>query len=203
MISAGMISHDELAWIDGASDWRPLHTVLGLSQPPPIPKPTFSASTGLTTAIPRSGPKGVGGWLVFFCVGLTILAPPSTLGLMAIAWDLAQPALSKFPTIKSALILDNLASSAILIYGFIVGCIIWSGSPQGRDIARRFLLIRLFVFIGLAVVALLIMGDLPSEVIAGKIGGVVVALFREGVYFTIWWLYFKKSKRIRNTYGYE
>jgi len=201
MISAGMISHDDLAWTDGASDWRPLHTVLGLLQPPPIPNPTFSASTAPTTSLPNNGPKGVGGWLVFFCIGLTILGPLFSLGQMVSGWEQAQPAFSRFPTIKSVLIWENLGSSALLIYGFIVGCMIWSGSPQGRHIARRFLLIRLFGFIGVELVALLMMSSLPSEVVAGGIGGVVGALFREGVYFTIWWLYFKKSKRVRNTYG--
>lgn len=203
MISAGMISHDDLAWIEGVPDWKPLYTVLGVSQPPPPPVSTFSAPAAQTLTKSSDGPTGVGGWLVFFCVGLTILSPLFSLGQMVSGWEEAEPAFSRFPTIKSVLIWENLGSIAILIYGFIVGCMIWSGSPQGRNIARRFLLIRLFGFIGVEVVALLIMGDLPSEVVAAGIGGVVGALFREGVYFTIWWLYFKKSKRVRNTYGYQ
>ncbi|MBP8961976.1 MAG: DUF2569 family protein [Opitutaceae bacterium] len=203
MISAGMISHDDLAWIEGAADWKPLSVVLGISQPPPIPNSAPSVVPGQPLIKSSDGPTGVGGWLVFFCVGLTILGPLFSFGQMVSGWEQAEPAFSRFPTIKSVLMWENLGSTAILIYGFIVGCMIWSGSPQGRAIARRFLLIRLFGFIAVEVIAILIMGDLPSEVVTAGMGGVVGALFREGVYFTIWWFYFKKSKRVRNTYGHE
>lgn len=201
MIAAGMISHDDLAWIEGSPDWKPLNTVLGVSQPPPHPASTIPAPLAHTLTNSSDGPTGVGGWLVFFCVGLTILSPLFSLGQMVNGWEQSKPAFSSFPTIKSALIWENLGSVAILIYGFIVGCMIWSGSSEGRNIARRFLLIRFFGFIGVEVVAILIMGDLPSQMVSAGIGGVVGAIFREGVYFAIWWLYFNKSKRVRNTYG--
>src|SRR6476646_4200612 len=73
MVSAGSHSPDDLAWIEGAADWQPLHSILGISQPPPISNPPVQASHG--PSITNDGPTGVGGWLVFFCVGLTILSP--------------------------------------------------------------------------------------------------------------------------------
>jgi hypothetical protein len=203
MISAGMISNDDLAWTTGASDWRPLHAVLGSSQPPPIPDSTSFTSTAPTTIAPSNGPRGVGGWLVMFCVGLTILSPLLSLSQMVSNWGLALPAFSRFPTIKSAMIWEYLGSTAILIYGFIVGCIIWSGSPKGRDIARNFLGIRLVGIVAVEIIAFLVLGDLPSEMMKGVIGGAVGTLFREGVYFAVWWSYFVKSKRVQNTYGHE
>ena len=45
-----------------------------------------------------------------------------------------------------------------------------------------------------------IMGDMPSQVFTTVIGATVGAVFREIIYFLIWWFYFKKSKRVRNTY---
>ena len=171
--------------------------------PAPIPSSTFSASAGQSLTKSSDGPTGVGGWLVFFCVSLTILGPLLLLGQMVNGWEQAEPAFSRFPTIKSAIISENLGWSAIIIYGFIVGRMIRSGNLQGRKIARRFLLIRLFGFIGVEIIALLIISDLPSEVVSAVIKSAVEALFYEGVYFTVWWLYLKKSKRVRNIYGYE
>ncbi len=203
MLSTGMISLDDLAWIEGSPDWKPLNTILGNPQLPPLPVSTISAPVDQAPTQSSDGPTGVGGWLLFFCVALTILSPLLSISQMISGWEQSEPAFSRFPTLKSVLIWENLGFSAILIYGFIVGCMIWSGSSEGRNIARRYLLIRLFGFIGVEVVAILIMGDLPSEMVAAGIGGVVGALFREGVYFTIWWFYFKMSKRVRNTYGYQ
>ena len=37
MLTGGLVSVDDSAWCEGAVDWQPLHSVLGLKQPPPIP----------------------------------------------------------------------------------------------------------------------------------------------------------------------
>ena len=203
MLTGGLASPSDLAWRDGLPDWQPLHMLLGLRQPPPIPtSPPHLATPPATVAQPVD-PTGVGGWLAFFCFGLTILSPLLVLGSMGTSWSQAEPAFVRFPTIKTVLLWENFCSIVLLIYGFIVGFIIWSGNPRGRSIARQFLLIRLFGFIGMEVVALLMMSDLPSEVVAGGVGGVVVAVFQVLVYFLVWWFYFKKSKRVKNTYGDE
>jgi len=201
MISAGMISHDDLAWIEGAADWKPLSAVLGISPPlPRIPRSASSVLAGQPLSKSSDGPTGVGGWLVLFCVVLTILDPLNLLVQMVSEWGRA---FRIFSTIKYVFIWENVGLSAIVIYGFIVGCMIWSGSQRGRAIARRFLLYRLFGFIGVEVIAIQFMSDLPSEVLTARIGWMVRRLFGEGVHFAIWWFYFKKSKRVRNTYGHE
>lgn len=163
MLSAGMLSRDDSAWTDGAADWQPLSLILGLSQPPPIPTASRLVSPTPTVAI--DGPQGIGGWLVLFCVGLTILGPLRSLVEMYTTWIQSQSAFDRFPMIKTVIIWENFGSIVLLIYGFIVGCLIWSGNPQGRKIARRFLLIRLFGFIGIEIIALIMMSDLPKEVI--------------------------------------
>ena len=153
----------------------------------------------------RDGPTDVGGWLLFFCFGLTILGPLITLWQMVRGWELAEPAFSSLPSIKAVLILENLGLSAIVIYGVVVGVIISGGSSQGRAIARRFLLVRLSMVFGMTVISLsiLLMGDLPSGVTTLAKVGAVGGLLLEGVFFTIWWLYFEKSKRVHNIYGDE
>ena len=37
MLTGGLVSVDDSAWHEGAADWQPLHILLGLKQPPPIP----------------------------------------------------------------------------------------------------------------------------------------------------------------------
>ena len=197
MLNGGLASPSDLAWRDGLPAWQPLHTLLGLHQPPP---PLATLPVKVNAAQPV-GPTGVGGWLAFFCVGLTILSPLFILGSMVTNWSQSEAAFVLFPTIKTVLVWENFGSTVLLIYGFIVGCIVWSGNPKGRSIARQFLLIRLFAFIGVELVGLVMMRGLPSEVLAGGVGGVVTAVFQAVAYFLVWWFYFKKSKRVKNTYG--
>jgi len=207
MIAKGTVTPVTLAWKEGMSDWTPVNTIISLPEatrtdaPPPPPSEAVQQPSVASPPVAATGPKGVGGWLVFFCVGLTILGPLYSLGQISMNWEKAQPAFAQFPNLKTAVMWENAGSIALLIYGFIVGCMIWSGNPNGREIAKKFLLIRLFGFIGIEFITVVIMGDMPSQVVASVIGAAIGAVFANLVVFLIWWFYFKKSKRVRNTYG--
>jgi hypothetical protein len=122
---------------------------------------------------------------------------------MSMTWEQAQPTFDQFPSLKTAAMWENVGLVALLIYGFIVGCMIWSGNPNGREIAKKYLLIRLFGFIGIELVAVVVMGDMPAQLVTSVAGAMIGVGFREVVFFLVWWFYFKKSKRVRNTYGVD
>jgi len=103
----------------------------------------------------------------------------------------------------TAIVWENVCLTTLLLYGLVVGCMIWSGNPNGRVIAKRYLLIRLYGFIGIEIIALFLLGDLPAAALTVCVGGILGTGLREVLYFLIWWLYFKKSKRVRNTYGVD
>ncbi|MBT3192566.1 MAG: DUF4339 domain-containing protein [Verrucomicrobia bacterium] len=208
MISSGVIMPASLAWKEGMSDWAPLDTIMSCDTPVTIPASSLpppvshtSPESGMVAPDIPTSPKRVGGWLMFFCVGLAILGPLFVLGQMFVTWGQAQPAFDQFQNIRIAVMWENIGSVALLIYGFIAGCMIWGGHPGGREIAKKYLLIRLFGFVGIEFIAIMIMGDMPSQLVARVLGATVGAVFREIIYFLIWWFYFKKSKRVRNTYG--
>ena len=193
MIAKGAVAPITLAWKEGMSDWAPLNTIVACAE--------TQQATAPPPPVAATGPKGVGGWLVFFCVVLTILGPLHFLAQISIAWKQFPPVFAQFPNLKTAIMWEQAGLIALLIYGFIVGCMIWNGNPRGREIAKKFLLIRLFGFIGIEFITVVIMRELPSQVVASVIDGVAVAVFVNLISFLIWWLYFKKSKRVRNTYG--
>jgi hypothetical protein len=122
-------------------------------------------------------------------------------------WPELQPAFAAYPPLKIAWYLESLWSLVILVYGFVVGVRIWKGNPAGRKLARQFLLIRFFGLLAVEVIAIsmmvLMIKDPPPELISGGIAGVVGGLVQTALYVGIWWLYFSKSKRVRNTYGPE
>ncbi|WP_441001135.1 GYF domain-containing protein [Fodinibius sp. SL11] len=144
--------------------------------------------------------QGVGGWLTFFCVGLTILGPLLSIGNMISGWEGAKQAFDAFPKFETAIWVENIGISIITIYGFITGAMIWSGNKKGKTLAERYLLIRLFLFIGTELLALMILSDLPQEAYSIMTDEVIVAVFREVFLFGIWFSYFKVSKRVKATY---
>jgi len=147
-----------------------------------------------------SAPRGVGGWLLFFCVSLTIIGPLYSLIQLVQGWEGAAVVSSRFPSFETITYLETFGVALILLYGFIVGCRIWAGNPNGRRLAQQYLKIRLFGFIGLEVIVFLLLLNLPSQLIEAVATEIAGVLFREGLFFLIWWLYFKKSKRVKNTY---
>lgn len=223
LLSRGELDGDEPAWTPGLSEWSRLDSLNGvvLPAPPPLmndkphePPPPFTgpiATLPRDTVVPDSstepqspvgaGPKGIGGWLAFFCIGLTILGPLFSFGQMASAWAQASAAFERFPSLKTAVCYENFGSALILLYGFFVGCKVWGGHPAGKQLAKQYLKLRLIGVIGIELITLLLMPSLPTQMFRAALAGLVKAVIGEGAYFLVWWLYFKKSRRVRNTYA--
>lgn len=144
--------------------------------------------------------QGVGGWLTFFCVALTIIGPLVSFSSMVSGWEQAKPAFDTFPILKTAIFLESLVIGVVVIYGFITGAMIWGGNKDGKSLAERYLKVRLFSFIVVELIVLIILSDLPQEAYNVIIDGLIVFLVRELGFFGIWFTYFKKSKRVSATY---
>jgi hypothetical protein len=144
---------------------------------------------------------GVGGWLLFFCIGLTILGPIIGAVRISDSWIKAEPAFDRFPSVRTATLFETCGSIAIVLYGFIVGCLIWNGVPYGKRIAKQYLLICLIAVVIVKLVTVWLIRDLPSVTVDAVITAVLPGLLAAAISTLIWWLYFKRSVRVRNTYG--
>ena len=148
-----------------------------------------------------SAPATVGGWLLFYCVGLVILSPLATFGRMVSDWEEAKPVFDVYPFFKTAVIVECMGLTALVLAGFLVGLLIWSGNPSGREFAKTYMLSRLFGLMGLEIIVLFLVRDLPADAMLSVTGEVAAAVVVQCVWFTIWWLYFLKSKRVQALYG--
>ena len=87
-----------------------------------------------------------------------------------------------------------MTSGMMTLYAVTAGIMIWSGTSSGRSIARAYLLIS-FGFSIIMNLAMLAQGIMFSMTLT--------ALLVNTLAFLIWWLYFKNSKRVLDTYGPE
>jgi Protein of unknown function (DUF2569) len=131
----------------------------------------------ISAPVRQPGLKGVGGWLLFFCISLTFLAP---LLMFARVWG-------------SGFELEGMVDLALTAFGVLVGIMVWNVNP------RAFLL--LWIYFGLTAL-LLVLGIAGSFVSTEEQDPrEMVQLVRALISTVIWFLYFKKSDRVQATFG--
>ncbi|HLA64592.1 MAG TPA: DUF4339 domain-containing protein [Rhodothermales bacterium] len=111
--------------------------------------PTWSAE-GVAGSVAAPYPdrlRGVGGWLSFFCVSITILSPLVTCGQLLTGWEEAKPAFEIYPSVKTAMIVEIIFTICVVLYGIVAGILILSGRKDGKEIAEHYLIISFLVFI--------------------------------------------------------
>jgi len=161
-------------------------TTLNLPPPPPLPAaaPAVAPAHIQWPDEPRQiGPpmrrpdlKGVGGWLLFFCIIRTVLAPLFL--LTRLGGSSFDPA--------------NLLDLAFTAFGVLVGIMIW--------IVNASAFVLLWIFFGLSALLLLLalagvlLSDAPDPQQLAR-------LFWALVFTIVWFAYFKKSDRVQATFG--
>jgi hypothetical protein len=131
--------------------------------------------------------RGVGGWLLFFCIGFTILWP---------LWTLSQYGLSRF-------VFRGLPGAAALLrlgLGIAVGVVLWMGKPAAMTLLRIYFvlsgLLLLWTFVNWGRFFMRFPNFSPrvlQPLVTGL--GLSIVLLVAGV------LYFSRSERVRATYG--
>ena len=159
-----------------------------LNLPPPPPLPAAAAapapaqirwpddSQQFRAPVRRPDLEGIGGWLLFFCVSMTVLTP---------LFILARVGGSGF---EVTTIID-LSFSA---FGLFVGIMVWTVS------AHAFLL--LWIYFGLSA-ALQVLAIVASFLAPEQNPEQMFQLFRGLILTFVWFLYFKKSDRVQATFG--
>jgi hypothetical protein len=130
-------------------------------------------------------PSGIGGWLLFYCLYLVILSPMEFGGQLLMD-------LSRESHLQQMIML--LAFSVVpIVYGIIIGILLWVAWPNAVKHAKVYLIILLCLrLLGIWLSGLESRGKSPTILLLPYIEAIMS--------FIIWWTYFAKSTRVRNTY---
>lgn len=142
--------------------------------------------------------KGVGGWLLFFCISITILSPLLTLGNLLTGWNDGQRVFEYFPAFFAIMVVDTVLSLCLTAFGIFTGICLWRIRPGAVQKAKLYL----FIYLGYQVVSSVLpyMAGLPAAVNQAISQQTVKSIMQGSVYFAIWFTYLVKSKRVQNTY---
>jgi len=139
----------------------------------------------------------VGGWLLVFCIGITIVSP--IFYLKNIYDVITLP--DYLSELRNYFMVDGFVGLALAFYSFYVGFRLFKLNPKAVNEVK----LLLSVMLAVAVISLFIpyiMGvqDIHKETIL-KEG--IIDLIRKGIFVLIWSLYFAKSRRVKQTYNLE
>ncbi|MDH5468215.1 MAG: DUF2569 domain-containing protein [Candidatus Aminicenantes bacterium] len=141
---------------------------------------------------------GVKGWLLFFCIILTILSPILTSFVLIASYGEFLSLFYDYPALRVIAILYILINIGITIFGVVAGVKLWAKRPNAVRITRAYLTTFLLfnIYGGLLV---FIMELLAHSVSGSYLQGLIGSF----IYFFIWNSYFNKSKRVNATFKTE
>ena len=155
-----------------------------------------AADTSLAPAEPRY--KGVGGWLLLLCLGLTVFTPLLTIPLLAMGFIESSKYFNQFPGLLIITVTDTVLCLGLMVFSIYAGTGLWSIRPGAVQMAKRYLL----CFLGYKAIAAILpfMAGLPSAATKAMIGTIAMDTLRGVIYFAVWYSYLSMSKRVIATY---
>lgn len=157
----------------------------------------FEASSRIYEAAPLL--RGVGGWLKFFCVLLTIIFPLYAIGGISNAIEVVGPDSIAPDFVQTVTLLGMIGALIEGVFAFFCGIAIWSGSKRGGQIAMVFLFAYPLIALLINSLSFALINNNPAAEFA-KIN-LATDVFANILFSAVWLLYFKFSKRVRNTYN--
>jgi hypothetical protein len=142
--------------------------------------------------------KGVGGWLLLFCLSLTVFSPLITLGSFAASYYKCFQHFHRFPGLLVIAVIDTLLIPALVAFSIYAGVALWHIRPGAVRTAKRFLLSVL----GYQAIAAVLpfMAGLPPAATGAIIIKVVDGAMTNVAFVAIWYSYLNKSERVKATY---
>ena len=157
------------------------------------PSPVLTPLEAVVSAAPIRRPdlNGVGGWLLFFCIALTVLWPIWILGNYAVQYAMYKRSLI---SVRPLVVLGWVK----LALGMAVGIVLWVRNSSAMSWLRIYYGLSTILFLFSTYSWVLIIIRYPG---AGMMLSLLYAYLPSTAFFLAGVLYFSFSQRVRATYG--
>jgi hypothetical protein len=147
--------------------------------------------------------QSVGGWLLVFIILLIFVSPVVTTIINLFAFIIAARINIYLPLITFFTIVDILLSALLSCFGIVTGILLWRKSSRATGVAKVYLSLRIFysVFILCVIGLSMEISDLPPSLKEVLPRWILLNSLPSAIFVMIWYAYFKKSERVKATYG--
>jgi hypothetical protein len=141
---------------------------------------------------------GVKGWLLLFCLSLTVFSPLLTLYNLGTAYEETSYFFNRYPGLQNIFYIDLILSIALTAFSIYAGIALWNIKPGAVKIAKSYLL----TFLTYTIVAsfLPFQAGLPDSVNDAMMQEIIVGSLRAVFYVVIWFWFLNVSVRVKATY---
>ncbi len=143
--------------------------------------------------------KGVKGWLLLLCVCLAILDPMAGIFNLMIVTEVMQPYFDQDPALFNLVLVGGICNICLLVYSMYTGVSLWKVSSNAVASAKRYLLILFhYSFVSIFLPQLFGLSEKTQTEVykTNPLNNVIIML-----YAFVWYLYLRRSKRVKATYG--
>lgn len=135
-------------------------------------------------AVPAGELRGVGGWLLVFCIWVTIIDPLMDLRLLQYL---------RYVTLNPMLIVSLMLTA----YGVFTGIQTWMAKPHAIKLLRVYFALVALVWAAGIAMYFVSYAHMPGL----AIWSFLLSWLRVAGFLAVWVSYFRVSQRVRNTYG--
>jgi hypothetical protein len=143
--------------------------------------------------------NGVRGWLLFLCMSMAILSPATGLITLMAGTDALKPYFDQDPALFNLVLIEGVCNICLLIYSMYAGVSLWRVTANAVTTAKRYLVVLFhYSFFSIFFPQLLGLAQKTQAEIykTNPLYNLLVMLEA-----FLWYLYIRKSKRVKATYG--
>jgi hypothetical protein len=143
--------------------------------------------------------KGMKGWLLLLCVSMAILTPMTGLISLVAVSDVLKPYFDQDPALFKLVLISGICNICLLVYSMYAGVSLWRVTPNAVTSAKRYLVVLFhYSFFSIFLPQLVGLSEKTQTEIYkdNPLYNLIVMLEA-----CLWYLYMRKSKRVKATYG--
>ena len=174
---------------------------MSASDPTPNPYAAPQAGPSFEDLTFGSDKRGVGGWLLAFCLVLTVLSPLLTAWQIVSTYERTARWWELLDGLSTVFCIDASVTAGLTVFGIVAGIAMWSVRPRAVALAKTYLLAQLGWAVISGALPFVLISELREPLTTGFIGGWVYVGGRGLLFTSVWMAYLTRSRRVALTYG--
>ena len=123
-----------------------------------------------------------------------------TINFLQDSWSALKP--GTLPVVRQFVIIHTIMTLIVMLYGMVIGFVIWKGSPRGRRLAQQYLIVRILLVLVIGAIPLQwAYREFGARAARSMISKMAPGSLLEITICLLWLGYFVYSRRVREVYS--